>query len=392
MRFGPCLKSVAGSSRGIIRWLAVVGVLSRPEAARAAGDASDPTAAPESVQADGRSLAALSGGGQHLVVYPALFPSALALTYGGIRIGAVSQSENYRPFATTADTFDQVSATAAFDVEKLIAKNLAVVASAVGNMSTGVTVGTLVANGATVGGGFDVGLQGGCAPRSWLRFGIVGTVGQRFGESLLFERAVPAIDVNIVSESAKDAATTIGEVAGNIPVPYVDAIEHLDVTGLFVPLKWLSIQADIGFEHQHRYYRTSASSTVGVLGGDDVEQAALHFGAAAEVDFDSISPKTSRNGGHVPLALVVEYAWSPNRVAYSTVADAANHPTLTLWGYSDAFAASVHYASAASPDLDAALTFLYGWSELPSESAVLQAGTPDAAHSLGGQIMARYLW
>src|SRR5512142_2838214 len=94
--------------------------------------ASSVMSCPDDVQPVGRVRKPLYGCGEHVVVFPAFVPSTLTLTYAGIRVGAVLESVDYRPFQVFPDKVEQVTGTGAVDVEKLITRDFAIRATAIG--------------------------------------------------------------------------------------------------------------------------------------------------------------------------------------------------------------------------------------------------------------------
>ena len=299
--------------------------------------------------------------------------------------GATSGPRSNRSRPST-DSYARVLGEGAFELSKeVVANRVAVIGKLFGSLGTGANPGTLLGSGSTLGGGADIGIAVAFPLEGAGQAALIGRVIQRNGTSLVVERALTALPENPINQKVVDVAEFLGSAAGKIAVPYRESGARLDVAWAYITMSGLSVQAAIGAEHRHRYYRSTVPSAVFNYRQTIVPRFGLALG------LDGSSPKC---GDHcVPIALLLEYELSPTHLWVSVPGPEGTLGTAYSRFVDHVAAIGLHYASDRHADLDAALTAYMRFNAPPELTLDVGSGlVPPRTMEIGGQAMARYFW
>jgi hypothetical protein len=325
--------------------------------------------------------------GCHLLVFPLFIPTTLPVSYAGVRVGGAYQWASHSPFLPIGGNFQRGIGSGAVDFSKALVPNrFALVGSLSGDVATGANAGTLLGDGARLGGGLDIGFLIGHEVLSSGRVAISARAMERYGLSLLPVRAFAVVQANPLEQTVQDAAGVVGEAASRIAVPYRETGNRADGMWMWAAKSYLSFQGVVGVERTHRYYRNNYD----LASAPDVKRLVLpRLGLATEFD---VSAKNCVDNC-IPLAFIFEYELSPTRMSTGTLAPSRTGPPVKRRVVEHVLALGFHYASDRHPDIDAGLTAYWHLNVPPEYALTSGAGLAQPkATEIGTQVAARYIW
>lgn len=324
----------------------------------------------------------------HLLAYPTFIPTTLTGSYVGVRAGGMVQWDDQSPFLPLGEDSLYANGTGALDFSRsLLSDHLAILGSLTGNIGTGLNVSTLLGAGSNLDGGLDLGFILSQRVVGAGRVALTGRVMERYGTSLLAERAFLELQQYPMEQTAQDAAGMAGAASKRIAVGYYQNGVRLDGSWLWVALPYLSFQGVVGVERVRRYYRnTRALADAAVIR----RWVLPRLGVAAEFD---VSWFRSANGEGFPPAVLLEYQLSPTQLQIGTMDPATTGPAQKRRMVEHVAALGLHYSDITHPNIDAALT-VFGHLNAPfdTSSSTSRGGSSPTWRGFGGQVSARYIW